>query len=131
MADEFYLDGEELSKESELTIIDTTKIKLIDTIEQKLKQAKDNVHYSEKSEFETNMTIVARYFTAIGEVMQLEAHQAEIDENQLIERLEAIQLSAKELSFTDLKEIEKKNEAQVEKTESTNEAPDKDGDFDF
>jgi hypothetical protein len=129
MGEEFYLDGEELNKESQLSVYDETKVKLIEKIEKKLKECKDNLNYSERGEFETNLSIVIKQIEAVTNVMQLEEHKDQIDENKILEELERIQNSVKELSFNDLKEIEKKSkEQQVADVEDSSK---NDDNFDF
>jgi hypothetical protein len=128
MGEEFYLDGEELNNESQLTIFDKTKLKLIEAMEQKLKECKDNINYSEKGDFETNLTIVTKHLSAIASVVELDYHKEKLNDDEITEALEKIQKSVKELSFNDLKEIEKKKNVEVE--QSNNESS-KGEDFDF
>ena len=109
MGEEFYLDGDELNNESQMSIFDDTKLKLIEGMEKKLKECKDNLKYSEHGDFNTNLTITTKYLEAVAGVVELELHKDEIDENKLLEELERLQLSVKELSFNDLKELDKKN----------------------
>ena len=123
--DEFFLDGEELNNEHQLSITDTTKIKLLETIVKKASEAIDNIKHFETSEYKANLSNVNRYVGAIIEVEQLAQNQ-EVSEEELVEMLEKIELTAKELSFTDLKEIEKKKkQAHKEETGGDNDGDNK------
>jgi hypothetical protein len=117
--DEFFLDGDELNSEHQLSITDTTKIKLLETIVKKASEAIDNIKHFELSEYKANLSNVNRYVGAIIEVEQL-AQDSEVSEEELVEMLEKIELTAKELSFTDLKEIEKKKKLAQKETDGDN-----------
>ena len=106
--DEFFLDDDELSSESEMSMADEEKVKILTNIKSKIDEAIKNLKYSEKDEFKTNFSIVSRYITTIIDIQAMEENP-EITEEELLEAIENIELTVKELSFNDLKEMEKKS----------------------
>jgi uncharacterized membrane protein len=130
--DEFELNDDELSAESQLSIADEQKIKILETMKTKITQAIDNLKYSEKEEYKATFAVISRYVGAVIEIEQMEANE-EISEEELLEAIEKIELTVKELSFQDLREIEKKNKTvEVEEKDDDNKkGPDLDDNFDF
>lgn len=107
--DDFFLDDGELGDESQLSIVDEAKLKILETIESKIKEAKDNINFFERSEFQTNFSIISRYVGAIIDIERLEENDENLSDEEIIERIEEIELTAKELSFNDLKEYNNKD----------------------
>jgi uncharacterized transporter YbjL len=114
MDDEFFLDDNELNSESELTEAEKAMLKLLETINKKVEEAKDNLNLSEPSEYRQNILIISRYVGAITDIIAMIDGNAiteegeKLTEEQILEKIEEIELTAKELSFNDLKEYEKK-----------------------
>lgn len=106
--DEFFLDDNELSGESQMSVADEEKVKILNNIKAKIDEAIKNLNYAEKDEFKTNFSIVSRYITTIIDIQAMEENP-EISEEELLEAIENIELTVKELSFNDLKEMEKKS----------------------
>jgi predicted ATP-dependent protease len=134
MDDEFELNDDELSAESQLSIADEQKIKILETMKTKITQAIDNLKYSEKEEYRATFAVISRYVGAILDIEQME-NDEEISEEQLLEAIEKIEITVKELSFQDLRDIEKKNKT-IEVEEGDNDGdkpkgPDLDDNFDF
>jgi hypothetical protein len=128
--DEFELNDDELSAESQLSIADKEKIKILETMKKKIAEAIENLNYSEKEEYKSNMSIIARYVGAILDIEQLEANN-EISEEELLDAIEKIEITVKELSFQDLREIEKKNSTAEVTEQKPEEKKKNDDDFDF
>jgi hypothetical protein len=134
MDDEFELNDDELSAESQLSIADEQKIKILETMKTKITQAIDNLKYSEKEEYRATFAVISRYVGAILDIEQME-NDEEISEEQLLEAIEKIEITVKELSFQDLRDIEKKNKT-IEVEEDNNDddkpkGPGLDDNFDF
>jgi hypothetical protein len=136
--DEFFLDGDELNKEGQLSMADNEKLKILETMKKKIEEAINNLKYSEKEEYRATFAVISRYVGAIIEIEQME-QDANISEEELLDAIEKIELTVKELSFQDLKEIKKRLEnAEVpEQSSGDNDGDAKDGgkkndeDFDF
>jgi hypothetical protein len=107
--DEFFLDGDELNKEGQLSMADNEKLKILETMKKKIDEAINNLKYSEKEEYRATFAVISRYVGAIVEIEQME-QDANISEEELLDAIEKIELTVKELSFQDLKEIKKKME---------------------
>ena len=105
--EEFELNEDDLAAESQMSIADEEKVKVLENIKKKVEQAMDNLKYSEKEEFKTNFAIISRYVSVIIDIEAMEENP-EVTEEQLLEAIEAIEITVKELSFQDLKEIESK-----------------------
>jgi Fe-S-cluster formation regulator IscX/YfhJ len=120
--DEFELNDDELSAESQMSIADEQKVKVLNNIKTKIEEAISNLNYSEKEEFKTNFSIIARYVSVIIDIENME-QDPDITEEELLEAIESIEITVKELSFQDLKEIENKS-----KTVNLGETGDNDGD---
>jgi hypothetical protein len=128
--DEFELNDDELSAESQLSIADKEKIKILETMKKKITEAIENLNYSEKEEYKSNMSIIARYVGAILDIEQLEENN-EISEEELLDAIEKIEITVKELSFQDLREIEKKNNTAEVSDQAPEDKKKNDDDFDF
>jgi hypothetical protein len=107
--DEFFLDGDELNKEGQLSMADNEKLKILETMKKKIDEAINNLKYSEKEEYRATFAVISRYVGAIVEIEQME-QDANISEEELLDAIEKIELTVKELSFQDLKDIKKKME---------------------
>lgn len=132
--DDFFLDDDELSGESQLSMADEQKIKVLETIKTKIDETIANLKYSEKEEFKTNFSIIARYVSTIIDIEAMEQDE-NISEEELLEAIEHIEITVKELSFQDLREIERKSKT-VELDTGDNDGdkpkgPVVDDDFDF
>jgi hypothetical protein len=126
--EEFFLDGDELNKEGQLSMADVEKVKILETMKKKIEEAIGNLNHSEKEEYRATFAVISRYVGAILEIEQLE-QDPNTSEEELLEAIEKIELTVKELSFQDLKEIKKKIES-VEVPEQRERDGDNDGDAD-
>jgi hypothetical protein len=128
-ADDFELNDDELAAENQMSAADEQKVKILKVMKKKIEEAIENLNFSEKEEYKANFAVISRYVGAIIEIEQMEA-DPEISEDDLLEAIEKIEITVKELSFQDLKSMEKKSEVV---TESGDEKDDKktDEDFDF
>jgi endo-1,4-beta-D-glucanase Y len=100
--DDFVLNESELHEENKTSRVGKAKLELLNTIEKKLKEAKANLDYSEKTEFNNNVNIMSRYVTAIMEINMME-DDASMSENDMLERIKQIEKTAKELNVEDLR----------------------------
>jgi len=121
--DDFELNYDELNEESRMTIAEESMFKILESVEKTLQKAKDNLTYCERSEFIANFAVISRYVGAIVDIQRLSDPSylemlgggKSLTEEQIIEKIEEIELTAKEMSFTDLKEYEsKKNKVQTD-----------------
>jgi len=129
--DEFFMNEEELFAETQQTIIDTELDKVLEAMEKKIAEARENLGYAEKGEFQQNVQMISRYVTAIIEIEQLEKllEDGETSEDEVLDRIQKINLSVKELTFTDLTEYEKANKGETQVADDKDiEDPDE---FDF
>lgn len=141
--DEFFLDGDELNEEGRLSMADVEKVKILETMKRKIEEAIGNLNHSEKEEYKATFAVISRYVGAILEIEQMEQNP-EVSEEELLDAIEKIELTVKELSFQDLKEIKKKmenvdvpeqrerdgdNDGDTEEDDSS--TPGEDKDFDF
>jgi hypothetical protein len=122
--DDFELNYDELNDESRMTVAEDAMMKVLESIEVTIKKAKDNLEYCERTEFVSNFSVISRYVGAIVEIQKLSDPEylqmigmTELTEDEILEKIEEITLSAREMSFTDLKEYEKKKN-KVETTKS-------------
>ena len=113
--DDFELNYDELNDESRMTVAEDAMFKVLLSIEETIKKAKDNLEYCERTDFVANFAVISRYVGAIVEIQQLSNPEylemmgmEALTEDEILERIEEITLSAREMSFTDLKEYEKK-----------------------
>ena len=107
--EEFFLDGDELNKEGQLSMADNEKLKILETMKKKIEEAIGNLKHSEKEEYRATFAVISRYVGAVLEIEQMEQN-INTSEEELLEAIEKIELTVKELSFHDLKEIKKKME---------------------
>jgi hypothetical protein len=133
MDDDFELNEEELAAESQLSIADEEKIKILEVMKKKITEAIDNLKYSEKEEYKANFAVISRYVSAIIDIEQMEQNP-EISKEELLEAIEKIEITVKELSFQDLKQMEEKSKTVIVEDDEENKSDDKnktDDDFDF
>lgn len=130
--DEFFMDDNELNAETQISMADQQKIKVLENMKKKIDEAISNLTYSEKEEYSANFAIISRYVGAVIDIEGME-DDPEISEEQLLEEIEKIEITVKELSFQDLRDIEKKNniiEVDDDDDDSSNHQ-NIDDDFDF
>jgi hypothetical protein len=131
MDDDFELNEDELAAESQLSIADEEKIKILEVMKKKIIEAIDNLKYSEKEEYKANFAVISRYVSAIIDIEQMEQNP-EISKEELLEAIEKIEITVKELSFQDLKQMEEKSKTViVEDEEDNGDSKKTDDDFDF
>jgi uncharacterized protein with HEPN domain len=138
--DDFFLDDDGLEEEASLGPVEKAKLEVIEKIEATVKEAKRNIEYKESADFRANFMVISRYvgamtdlealsdpdFADIMEQMTGERPEALTDE-QILDKIDEIMATVKEMSFTDLKEYEnKQNTVQVNPHED-----DDDDDFGF
>lgn len=119
--DDFFLDGSEQDDQNALGPVDEAKLEIVDLIAGIVEKVRDNVKYKEEAEFQANFAVLSRYVSAVIELESLEfleEGEEEMDdlekEDMILERIEAIMLTAKELSFADIRAFEdKENTVQV------------------
>ena len=119
--DDFFLDNDELDEQNSIGAVDEAKLEILGQIEQVVKDAKLNIKYKEEAEFRANFSILSRYVGAVVELEQLispmnfegiiDEEAEELSENDILERIDEIMLTAKELSFNDLREFEEKSKS--------------------
>jgi len=130
--DDFELNPDELNEESRMTLADEAMSRVLESIEKCVAKAKDNLVYCEREEFFSNFTIISRYVGAIIDIQQLvkrnnthedeEDDEPELTDEEILERIEEIELSARELTYVDLKEYEKnKNKVEITKLDDSDE----------
>lgn len=124
--EEFFLDGDELNKEGQLSMADVEKVKILETMKKKIEEAIGNLNHSEKEEYRATFAVISRYVGAVLEIEQME-QDVNTSEEELLDAIEKIELTVKELSFHDLKEIKKKME-NAEVPEQRERDGDNDGD---
>lgn len=124
--DDFFLDGDDLEDEASLGPVEKAKLKVIEKIEATVKEAKRNIEYKESADFRANFMVLSRY---VGAMTDLEAlsdpdsigigqltgeEKTSLSEDQILDKIDEIMATVTEMSFTDLKEYEnKQNTIQV------------------
>jgi hypothetical protein len=137
--DDFFLDPEGLEEEASLGPVEKAKLEIMEKIEEIVKEAKRNIQYKEAGDFRANFIVLSRYVGAMTELEYLidpqldvmkdfdgDKTQEKLTDEQILDMIDDIMLSVKELSFTDLKEYENR-----EKTVQIHRDPDKDDDDDY
>jgi hypothetical protein len=129
--DDFFLDDSELFEDNQLSLADKAKIKVLEKFKEKLDEAINNIEYLEKSEYRSNLNIIARFVGEIMQIEQMEEAQKEgaVTEEQLLEAIETIEMRIKEITISDLQKLENKNETVEVNTDNTKGGIDDDFDF--
>jgi len=119
--DDFFLDNDELDEENSIGAVEKAKLDILEQIETIVKDAKANIKYKEEAEFRANFSILSRYVGAVVELEQLispmnfegeiDEDAEELSENEILEKIDEIMLTAKELSFNELREFEARSKA--------------------
>jgi hypothetical protein len=110
MSDEFFLNDDELFEENSMSDIDKAKLDLLEFVEKKVQEAKDNLTYSETAEFDTNINTISRYITGIMEINMAES-DPELSEDDIVQMIKVVEQRTKELSIEDLRKMKKEKEA--------------------
>jgi hypothetical protein len=139
--DDFFLDDDGLEEEASLGPVEKAKLEIIEQIEEIVKEAKRNLQFKESGDFRANFSILSRYVGAISDLEELieptmpdELKEVlgistePLTEEQILDKIEEIMALVKEMSFTDLKEYQnKENTVQIDPYEEE----DDDDDFGF
>ena len=134
--DDFFFDDDALNDESQLTLIDETKLEVLKEIKDKINEAEGNIENFEPAEFRANFAIISRHVGAITELDELQAQMDAADisgekgpsDAEVYDKIEAIKLSAKELTYTDLKVYEK-NQTKIDPDATSSDTDDDDFGF--
>lgn len=132
--EDYFMNDDDLAAETQVSKADKEKIKILENMKKKIDEAIENLEYSEKTEYISNFSIISRYVSAIVRIESLESNP-EFTEEELLEEIEKIEITVKELSFQDLRDIEKNNEEFEPRSTNDNKNKDDDenisDDFDF
>jgi len=118
--DDFFIDDNELNEEIPMTQVDDALIKFLDSMMKKIKEAKENILHAEKGEFKSTFLVINRYMSSIIDIINMIENQengnTKLTDDEITDYLEQLELTAKELSFKDIKQYqEKQKEINLEK----------------
>lgn len=90
--DDFFLDADDMNEEAQLSIIEETKLRILERIQEFTKKAIENVKYQE-SELDTNISIVERHFAELRELKVLELNSNDMTEDEILLKIQEISRS--------------------------------------
>lgn len=113
--DDFFIDDDELNEEIPETKVDDVLYKFFESIEKKAQEAKGHIKHAEQGETVETFLTINRYVASIGDILQMLESQNSTDEStpklsedEIEEYLEQLELTARELSFKDIKQYKDK-----------------------
>lgn len=119
--DDCFLDDDSLNEEAAMNRIEEAKLEVINRIEELVTETKRNLQYKEKSDFSSNLQILSRYVMAMFSLEELingpeeteddlgnAVTEEKMSEDEILDHIDEILLNVKEMTFTDLKEYEEK-----------------------
>lgn len=91
--DDFYLDDADLADDTELSVVDDAKLKLLNKIENIVTELKDSVKFQETGEYNKKSETLERHISLLKELSYIEDPETDtIDNDKLKEILDSIDL---------------------------------------
>lgn len=101
--DEYFLDDEELAEDNRLTISDSARMDLLNSIIKSAQDMKDNLKFNEQSDAEHNLEMITNYVDCLIKVSQVDLE--DLSEEEAEELIDKILRSTTELTFNNIDEV--------------------------
>lgn len=110
--DEYFLDDEELAEDNRLTISDSARMDLLNSIIKSAQDMKDNLKFNEQSDAEHNLEMITNYVDCLIKVSQVDLE--DLSEEEAEELIDKILRSTTELTFNNIDEVLPDEEPEAE-----------------
>lgn len=110
--DEYFLDDEELAEDNRLTISDSARMDLLNSIIKAAQDMKDNLKFNEQSDAEHNLEMITNYVDCLIKVSQVDLE--DLSEEEAEELIDKILRSTTELTFNNIDEVLPDEEPEAE-----------------
>ena len=110
--DEYFLDDEELAEDNRLTISDSARMDLLNSIIKSAQDMKDNLKFNEQSDAEHNLEMITNYVDCLIKVSQVDLE--DLSEEEAEELIDKILRSTTELTFNNIDEVLPDEEPETE-----------------
>lgn len=110
--DDFFLDDEELAEDNRLTISDSARMDLLNSIIKSAQDMKDNLKFNEQSDAEHNLEMITNYVDCLIKVSQVDLE--DLSEEEAEELIDKILRSTTELTFNNIDEVLPDEEPEAE-----------------
>lgn len=110
--DDFFLDDEELAEDNRLTISDSARMDLLNSIIKSAQDMKDNLKFNEQSDAEHNLEMITNYVDCLIKVSQVDIE--DLSEEEAEELIDKILRSTTELTFNNIDEVLPDEEPEAE-----------------
>ena len=110
--DEYFLDDEDLAEDNRLTISDSARMDLLNSIIKSAQDMKDNLKFNEQSDAEHNLEMLTNYVDCLIKVSQVDLE--DLSEEEAEELIDKILRSTTELTFKNIDEVLPDEEPETE-----------------
>lgn len=122
-SDEFYLDPSSFDDDSQLSLIDEEKLKVLAKIKEYATLTEDCVRFQEKDDYEINFRILSRYISAMADLSMLDSGELtytdedgnrcthRLTEDEIIDAIKDIDLGVVDITHSILENISNDSDA--------------------
>lgn len=124
--DEYELNDDDFNDDGKLSLIDNTKLKVIEQIKKYTKLVEEAITFQEPSEYEINFRILSRYISAMVDLNSLETGgvnnideitgeeaSRQLSDEEILVKIKEIEDSIMEISHKNLREISEDTEDNI------------------
>lgn len=101
--EEFFINDDELAEDNRLTISDSARMDLLNSIIKSAQDMKDNLKFNEQSDAEHNLEMITNYVDCLIKVSQVDLE--DLSEEEAEELIDKILRSTTELTFNNIDEV--------------------------
>lgn len=118
--DDFFLNDDELAEDNQITIVDTARTKLLESIIKSSKDMIDNLKFNEQSEAESNTRLISSYVDSLLRLGAVDLSQ--LSEEEAEEEIDKILKSTTELTFSNMNDVLPEEEPEISVEEESDES---------
>lgn len=101
--DDFFLDDDEFAEDNQVSLVDSAKIRLLNSIKETCDNMLDSIKFNEPSEVESHTRILAGYVDHIITLSSINVNG--LSEEEIYEEIDKVMTSTTTLTFGNINEI--------------------------
>lgn len=101
--DDFFLDDDELAEDNQLSLVDSARLNLLESIKKSCEDMIENLKFNEQSEAFNNTRIIAGYVDSLINLGSIEINN--LSEEEIYDEIEKVMTATTTLTFGNINEI--------------------------
>lgn len=101
--DDFFLDDDELAEDNQLSLVDSARLNLLESIKKSCEDMIENLKFNEQSEAFNNTRIISGYVDSLINLGSIEVNN--LSEEEIYDEIEKVMTATTTLTFGNINEI--------------------------